>query len=211
MLSSPISRCAMLRFCNGLSNGPSATSSTGTPISTTRPSVTEAFNRMAATTKNDTSAPAARPITSMELPTWAGRTSRSRRPHRSGPVGAASHPAGPHGGPPAARCGRPRSTSSARRSGAGRSCGGLDDPHAEQCQRPEPELAHVLVGDARIDGLADDRGHDRLGHHPDRAEGDAADDRRQLPASHPPQVTPGRADVGCAGVGQREERMTRQR
>ena len=36
-------------------------------------------------------------------------------------------------------------------------CGGLDDPHAEQCQRPEPELAHP-VGDARIDGLADDRG-----------------------------------------------------
>ena len=36
MLSSPIiSRCAMLRFCNGLSNGPSATSSTGTSTNET--------------------------------------------------------------------------------------------------------------------------------------------------------------------------------
>jgi hypothetical protein len=68
---SPImSRCASVRPCSGLSSGPTATSSTGTPTSTIRPRVVEVSSRIAATTRNDTTAPAARAVLSIALPRW---------------------------------------------------------------------------------------------------------------------------------------------
>ncbi len=41
------------------------------PISTTSPRVVDVLSRISATTKKETTAPAPRPMTSIELPTWA--------------------------------------------------------------------------------------------------------------------------------------------
>ena len=70
--SSPTaSRCANCLRCSGFSIGPSRNSITGTPISTTRPSVVDEVSRITATVTNAAIAPANRALTSRMLPTWA--------------------------------------------------------------------------------------------------------------------------------------------
>ena len=68
LVRSPI-RCRWwaLRFCSGLSSGPISSISSGTPISTTRPSVTEVDSRITETSRNETIAPANRALTSITL------------------------------------------------------------------------------------------------------------------------------------------------
>ena len=116
------------------------------PISTTSPSVVDVLSRIRATTKNETTAPAPRPMTSIELPTWA----RSEEPieidlagrdlagqgraepdgvsseHLDGAVGA-DQPVGD------------------REPVAHDPGGGLEDPDAEQHHAPEPERAQCRL------------------------------------------------------------------
>ena len=59
-----------LRRCSGPRSGVTPSISRGTPISTTRPSVTEVWSRITETTTNETTAPAKRADTSMTWPMW---------------------------------------------------------------------------------------------------------------------------------------------
>ena len=68
---SPI-RCRWwaLRSWSGRSSGPTKSISNGTPMSTTRPRVTEVLSRITDTSRKDTMAPAKRAVTSITLPMW---------------------------------------------------------------------------------------------------------------------------------------------
>ena len=68
--SERICRSVALRACSGLRSGPITSRSSGTPMSTTRPSWTEVLSRIAETRKKETIAPANRAVTSITLPMW---------------------------------------------------------------------------------------------------------------------------------------------
>ena len=65
-----ICRSVALRTWSGLRIGPSTSISSGTPISTTRPSCTDVVSRIVETSRKETMAPANRAVTSITLPMW---------------------------------------------------------------------------------------------------------------------------------------------
>ena len=193
----------MLRRCSGLSIGPSTTRSSGTPISTISPSVTDACSRIAATTKKDTTAPAARPITSIELPTCA----RSEEPidttspvdTRRGRVAPETHRVARDDLHGAVGRDQPVLHGEAVPEDAGP---GLKEADSQQDQGPQPEPARVIDANPLVDGAPDDGRHHGLRHHPDDSEGHASEDRRLLPPCHPPQVATGGRDIRGARIGE---------
>jgi hypothetical protein len=66
---------------------------------------------------------------------------------------------------------------------------GLQDADGKECDGPEQQAPGVTRGDALVDRLAQDRGHERLRAHPDDAEHHPAQERGLLPAGQPEQVT----------------------
>jgi hypothetical protein len=82
--------------------------------------------------------------------------------------------------------------------------GRADQPGGQDQGRPAQQPGAVAPGHALVDGPPDQGRHDRQGPHPDPPEDDPDGERAELPARHPQQEAGGRAQVGRAGVTQRE-------
>ena len=81
---------------------------------------------------------------------------------------------------------------------------GGDQPGRHDQGRPADQRGPVALGHALVDGPPDQGRHDRQGAHPDHAVEDPDRERAKLPARHPQQKAGGRAQVGRAGMTQRE-------
>ena len=191
----------MLRRCSGLRIGPSSTRSSGTPISTISPSVTDVFSRIAATTKNETTAPAAAAhhldrVADVGEVGGADRDDLAGR-HAARQGGAQTHRVAGDDLHGAVGRDEPVLHGEAVPEDAGP---GLKEANSQQDQGPHPEPTRVIDATPLVDGAPDDGRHHGLRHHPDDSEGHASEDRRLLPPCHPPQVATGGPDIRDARI-----------
>ena len=80
----------------------------------------------------------------------------------------------------------------------------MTSPAAMTRADPRDQRGPVALGHALVDGPPDQGRHDRQGAHPDHAVENPDRERAKLPARHPQQKAGGRAQVGRAGMSQRE-------